>query len=83
MKGNVVLRLFEVDHQLLCGLFIGRAELRCHKGADDFVLRAGEPLRFGIDFIPSILEVDRMALDRIRGTTQRRRQGRRRISHGA
>jgi hypothetical protein len=56
MNGNMILKLLEVGDQLLCGLFVGRAELTCHKSADEFVLKAGEPLRFGIDFIPSVLE---------------------------
>jgi hypothetical protein len=56
MNGNVVLKLLEVGDQFLCGLFVGRAELTCHKCAEEFVLKAGEPLRFGIDFIPSVLE---------------------------
>ena len=56
MHGNCVLKIIDVGDQIVCGLFIGRALLTSQKSSEELIVRAGQPLTLGIDFIPAVLE---------------------------
>jgi hypothetical protein len=56
MLGNVVIRLLRIGPDVKAGIFVARTLLTCYRSTDDFILPAGEPLRFGIDFLPAMVE---------------------------
>jgi hypothetical protein len=56
MLGNVVIRLVRVGRDVRAGLFVGRTPLTGCRPADDVALPAGEPLRFGIDCLPAVVD---------------------------
>ncbi|OHS94180.1 PHD-finger family protein [Tritrichomonas foetus] len=61
MAGNCTLKIILVGESVHCGLFVGRASLSSSISSstmksEDTVINSGDPILFGIDFMPAVLE---------------------------
>ena len=56
MYGNCILKLFTVGDKTYCGVFVWRAQLEPYDPVHALTIKAGEPLKLGIDFIPAVIE---------------------------
>ena len=56
MSGNIILKIFQVDNELFCGLFALKSFLGPYPNDDDEIINSGTPLTLSFDFIPSVVD---------------------------
>ena len=55
IEGNCIIKIIMVGETTYCGLYAGRATLSSIR-SEDVIIKPGEQILFGIDFMPAVLE---------------------------